>query len=915
MKIETIKTFKPKESKTGFEFTEERLKIETKRGTTFHVSFISDGNTFDLDCNIFDTASMILDAVREKYNCSFQAIVFKSDYCVKIFRGDDLPIVEVHVAGAGKSFYNAFLVREKSLFAEPENKGIFEKIGRILRQLFYGQVDLRCSFPTPPDAFINIETLILPNSGLKNINFLKHFVNLRHLDLSSNLIRNVPILENLEYCDLSNNSIENIGRIDSQVLLLNSNKLKSFASEYNYHRLCLCKNPLRKINCMTETLDISGTGIESIQGCHVKYLIANNSKLSRGCYEDLEMLFLENCNLTEIKIKADKLRFLSLRNNLLSRIPYFPELIVLDISKNLFNEIPRHSEKLLLLNIEGNELVDFSFAIYNYERGECNSSNEHQDEKCRDERGGIKIIKSENARANCFSLTVNCDSLEIQKLIKTVFKKVVNFLNTDAHFDWDTFFVGKDLRILKNSSLFLEDYRRELFFIEPEQRIENFLEKMYFMNKLGLMPGAKCVYKKQNPGSCLVHAVENIPDPQPENIDSDEVLFRSDKILFYSDEIFNHCIAPQFECSFLKDTVEYFSDNKNKIILYMNSGNDKLRHFLINQMNIFCQSDVERFIFDFRNKIHALEDPGKDRFCLILFSGDVIVVLKRNVYGFLLFGEDFYEFKEPSINPHLRKLCAGGEGFENTFAAGNGMNQNPLFHGVYRNIVCSENNESDDLVFLKNNNVGLDFLLADTAIDYAEPHIFLKKARNVLKSGNRCPAFRRDVAPVDLGFSFLVSLSKPVADNDDLTTIVFTVLKKKDNISDLKFLKQLKEARPAIFFVLCNLGGSIIQEDFFYLITRFASATKAIRFAKIVHKILDPFCTGTSGLASDLDSHGQRRPLSICLALSSRYSKCGLGQIVVGKDIARSMPNEFRKIDGVKLKGFGKKNDVYVLIN
>lgn len=129
----------------------------------------------------------------------------------------------------------------------------------------------------------NIRELICRVNILDNINILKNCKNLKRLDISYNLITNIPVLDSLEILICNNNNLTNIPILP--------NLIKLFCKNNNI-KLLTCPNKL-------EILEIDNNNLESLTNLlNLRELYCCNNKLTKlDQFNRIEIIHTHNNNL------------------------------------------------------------------------------------------------------------------------------------------------------------------------------------------------------------------------------------------------------------------------------------------------------------------------------------------------------------------------------------------------------------------------------------------------------------------------------------------------------------------------------------------------------------------------------------------------------------------------------------------
>lgn len=161
---------------------------------------------------------------------------------------------------------------------------------------------------------LSLETIDLGSNCLESVKFLKPLVNLKHCDITHNMIASLNdcLPENLNYLNCTNNYIENIPKdvpIGLKELII------------NYNNLTLVRNippNLQKLHCMFN---------------HISFVEPLPSSM-----EELDVSYNK---ITELPLLNDKLTTLDASNNLISLVSDIPKsLIDLNLSKNEIQTVP-----------------------------------------------------------------------------------------------------------------------------------------------------------------------------------------------------------------------------------------------------------------------------------------------------------------------------------------------------------------------------------------------------------------------------------------------------------------------------------------------------------------------------------------------------------------------------------------------
>lgn len=217
-----------------------------------------------------------------------------------------------------------------------------------------------------PDILDSISSISLKQKGITDITPIKHFSNLRYLNLSDNLIEDItPISElfELEYLNLSENNIKSIkpifGLLNLQFLFLNEACKIVNSSDYNNFMLhsrigggsytsegyISAKDSLEKIR-ITECTNENGENIG--------FDISPLGLLNKLSYLEI---FLFPCCVKSNMSNIRRLKFYDGSGFNISDLKYFPNISILDIYTY---DIP--SDLSILNKLE--ELAEFK--IYNY---------------------------------------------------------------------------------------------------------------------------------------------------------------------------------------------------------------------------------------------------------------------------------------------------------------------------------------------------------------------------------------------------------------------------------------------------------------------------------------------------------------------------------------------------------------------
>lgn len=193
-----------------------------------------------------------------------------------------------------------------------------------------------CLLNTYPQSFennglLNIQTaeiqtaeMICSQKGIKSVEGIQYFKNVKKIDVSQNAIDRLPDLSGL-------NNLEELILSDNQI-----DTLPGIGYMSNLYTLSISDNLIRDIS-----------EIEYLS--NLKLLLADNNPLIGLPYMDrfstLQRLQISGCGLTELAdfSKLSNLKFLSCNNNKLKNLPDFTELgnlEFLDAGSNLLETVP-----------------------------------------------------------------------------------------------------------------------------------------------------------------------------------------------------------------------------------------------------------------------------------------------------------------------------------------------------------------------------------------------------------------------------------------------------------------------------------------------------------------------------------------------------------------------------------------------
>lgn len=187
--------------------------------------------------------------------------------------------------------------------------------------------------------------LKLINNGLKSIKYSKKY---------SNRI--------LEFCDLRNNLLKQC-HLRAKTLILQKNRIPLFSSLYKFRYLNLSQNPLKRLSCSTDFLNIKHTLCDHFLSCDAKVIIADGvSNFKIGSCPNLTVLFVNDCHLIGLSHTMTNLTILKAKNNYFQELPRLNKCTVLDVSGNFLEKVK--SKNAIFLNISKNQIREFDFTKF-----------------------------------------------------------------------------------------------------------------------------------------------------------------------------------------------------------------------------------------------------------------------------------------------------------------------------------------------------------------------------------------------------------------------------------------------------------------------------------------------------------------------------------------------------------------------
>ncbi|ELA42791.1 uncharacterized protein VICG_00106 [Vittaforma corneae ATCC 50505] len=208
-----------------------------------------------------------------------------------------------------------------------------------------------------PGGIINfymLRKLIVEHIPIHSIS-LEHLRFLRYLKLINNNLKSISMPKNmLEFCDLRSNCLKCCA-VQSKVLILQNNEIAKFVSRFCFKYLNLSNNPLKTIDCSCEFLNIRNTEIAHSLECDSKIILADGvEKIKIGKCPSMRVLYISDCQLTQIGNVIQNLRLFKARNNYFQSLPKLKKCAVIDVSGNFLESI--RASNVVFLNISKNQV-------------------------------------------------------------------------------------------------------------------------------------------------------------------------------------------------------------------------------------------------------------------------------------------------------------------------------------------------------------------------------------------------------------------------------------------------------------------------------------------------------------------------------------------------------------------------------